>query len=336
MAGQIAEFFGFRDNDRSMRATQAASAQQCPFLHDDCVKNISLPDGRRVPSGACAIRQKSRPNDPVICCPNRLYFDDYSMLDEVATLAFKKNLPKFAGRSARDQSRKRRIESVAVFGHRWGGELRLPKRNGDGNYYVDWILVHINSRGEPVDFCAVEVQTIDTTGNYQDSFLSLATDERENQWTSAGLNWENVSKRILPQLIYKGSILGRERFCSAGMFFVTPKPVYERVMRRLGGESNVATVGRLQPSSITFLAYDSKDEVSVDGQVPSLERVKTNLSTVAEVRDAFNRAKLPEPNVYGHAIETALGIEFAGGSGTVQGFPSIGSSRPYGQGELHS
>lgn len=58
------------------------------------------------------------------------------------------------------------------------------------------------------------------------------------------------------------------------------------------------------------------------------------LSTVAEVRDAFNRAKLPDPNVYGRAIETAPGIEFVAGSGVVHGFPSIGSSGPKDRGEL--
>nr|WP_288870390.1 NotI family restriction endonuclease [uncultured Corynebacterium sp.] len=322
MAGQIAEFFGFKAEDKSQRAYDAALKSRCPFLHDDCIKTIALPDGRRVSSGACAIRQKSHPEKPIICCPIRLYFDDYAMLDEVASLAFKKSLPKFAGRAARDESLKRGIETVAVFGHRWGGELRLPKRNGEGNYYVDWILVHIDAKGEPVDFCAIEVQTIDTTGNYKDSFIGLSSAERENRWTSAGLNWENVSKRILPQLIYKGSILGREKFCSSGMFFVTPRPVYDRVMRRLGGESNVATVGRLQPSSITFLAYDVDTSSVKPGEIADLKRVETNLSTVAEVRDAFNRAKLPEPNVYGDAIELVLGAKFSTGAELVQGFPN--------------
>lgn len=35
---------------------------------------------------------------------------------------------------------------------------------------VDWILVHISKDCEPLDFCAFEVQTIDTTGNFRDSF----------------------------------------------------------------------------------------------------------------------------------------------------------------------
>lgn len=106
---------------------------------------------------------------------------------------------------------------------------------------VDWILVYISKDCEPLDFCAFEVQTIDTTGNFRDSFYAVSQKDRTNQWTSAGLNWENVSKRILPPLIYKGSILGRGEFCSAGMFFATPFPVYDRVMDRLGGEANVAT-----------------------------------------------------------------------------------------------
>lgn len=310
MAGQIAEFFGFRDTDSSTVAKGFADRSECPFLNDLCVKTISNSDGQRVPSGACAIRQKSKPNEPVICCPVRLYDANYAVLDEVAELAFGKRMPKFAGRIARDQSVRQQRESVAVFGHRWGGELRISKKTGEGNYFVDWILVHINEMGEPVDFCAIEVQTIDTTGNYRESYRGLSSNERSNVWTSAGLNWENVSKRILPQLIYKGSILGREQYCSAGMFFVTPKPVYDRVMDRLGGKENVASVRRLQPSSITFLAYDFDASGDKEGEIAGLTNVELNLSTVAEVRDAFNRAQLPQPNVYGRAIESALGASF--------------------------
>lgn len=310
MAGQIAEFFGFRDTDTSSNAKGFASRSECPFLNDVCVKTISSSDGLRVPSGACAIRQKSKPGEPVICCPVRLYDANYAVLDEVAELAFGKRMPKYAGRAARDESIRHNRETVAVFGHRWGGELRISKKNGEGNYFVDWILVHINEWGEPVDFCAIEVQTIDTTGNYRESYRSLMSGKRSNVWTPAGLNWENVSKRILPQLIYKGSILGREQYCSAGMFFVTPKPVYDRVMDRLGGKRNVVSVSRLQPSSITFLAYDYDASGAEEGKILGLSSVEANLSTVAEVRDAFNRAQLPQPNVYGTAIESALGASF--------------------------
>lgn len=187
----------------------------------------------------------------------------------------------------------------------------MPKKDGRGNYFVDWILVHLDGDGNARDFCAVEVQTIDTTGNYRDSFLSLRESGRENAISTVGLNWENVNKRILPQIIYKASVLARESFCSTGLFMVTPKPVFDTIMARLGGVDNVQRVGRLQPSSITFVAYDFDPESTVEAGSPTrLATVDSFMTAVSEVRDAFNRAQLPDPDVYAAAISQALGVEF--------------------------
>ncbi|HCG46488.1 NotI family restriction endonuclease [Corynebacterium flavescens] len=311
MAGQIAEFFGFRDTDKSRTAVETAARSMCPFIHDVCTKSIVV-GGSSKKSGACTIRPKAQDADEVICCPHRLYADDYKMLDDVAALAFRQRLPKFAGRSAVEKARQLHSPTIAVFGHRWGGELRLPKKDGRGNYFVDWILVKINAEGLAEDFCAIEVQTIDTTGNYRDSFTGLNSPERENVWSTAGFNWENVNKRIIPQIIYKGSVLAREKYCSSGLFMVTPDPVFKTIMGRLGGVDHVQQVGRLQPSSITFVSYDfALPQTPAAGEIAPLALQRTHMSTVSEVRDAFNQAQLPERNVYSRAISEVLGVEFA-------------------------
>ena len=49
------------------------------------------------------------------------------------------------------------------------------------------------------------------------------------------MNWENVNKRILPQIIYKGHVLRLEERCTKGLYFVCPKQVYSRIRERLGG-----------------------------------------------------------------------------------------------------
>ena len=53
--------------------------------------------------------------------------------------------------------------------------------------------------------------------------------------STANPNWENVNKRIIPQLIYKGQVLQREEGCKKGLFFVCPTPVYHNITARLGG-----------------------------------------------------------------------------------------------------
>jgi hypothetical protein len=96
---------------------------------------------------------------------------------------------------------------VAVFGRYWGQELPLQRpKGGDrtGTYYVDWVLARIDTDGKLAEFTAVEVQTIDTTGNYGEQAASYFaqtpfTDGRGRTpgYSDAGFNWENVNKRIL-------------------------------------------------------------------------------------------------------------------------------------------
>lgn len=171
---------------------------------------------------------------------------------------------------------------------------------------MDWILALLDSEGNLVEFVAIEVQTIDTTGNYRASRAALLTDDRDIVQSSVGLNWENVNKRILPQLIYKGQILQREELCRKGLFFVCPTPVYDRIMRRLGGADGLVRYA-LQPASITFMAYDLDMFVPVqDGTSVPLKADTERSTTVYKVQEAFNNVTLPEENVYRNAIETAL------------------------------
>jgi len=83
------------------------------------------------------------------------------------------------------------------------------------------LMAKLDSTGELEEFVAVEVQTIDATGNYRNGFEALKA-SRSIVKTTAGLNWENVSKRILPQLVYKGQVLQREEMCKKGFFSSAP------------------------------------------------------------------------------------------------------------------
>jgi hypothetical protein len=53
MAGYITEFFGYRAEDTSKQALQAAASGKCPFLGKPCTKILSRD---RTISGVCAIR----------------------------------------------------------------------------------------------------------------------------------------------------------------------------------------------------------------------------------------------------------------------------------------
>lgn len=300
MAGYVAEFFGYRAEDISETAAVAAARQECPFTGKQCGKILSRD---RIISGVCAIRQKTENSPDVICCPIRIYAEDYKMLKEISQKAFSCNLNLYAGRAAVEKAK---IENgaIAVFGHGWGGELRLPQRQGQGAYFVDWVLARLDGNGELVEFTAIEVQTIDTTGNYREARAGLL-DGRRIVADTVGLNWENVSKRIIPQLIYKGQVLQREDLCRSGLFFVCPKPVYDRVLNRLGGTQRIPRFP-MQPASIHFIAYDYLPVDDCDGSIRPLGIIEEHSTTVYKVQEAFSALDLPEGNVYRDAIRRSL------------------------------
>lgn len=303
MSGFISEFFGYRADDISAIALENISRQVCPFLSSYCTKMLGDKVNRTL-SGVCAVRQVTAGSPDVICCPNRIYAENYKMLSIIAQKAFGVELNVYAGEIAVEKA-KAENGAVAVFGHGWGGELPLPKRQGRGSYYVDWILARLDGDGELVEFTAIEVQTIDTTGTYQNARRALI-EHHTIEKDTVGLNWENVSKRIIPQIIYKGQVLQREEFCRSGLYFVCPKPVYDRVLERLGGKEKLPQFPT-QPAAIHFVAYDYIiDKPLEDGKIRPLDIIEEYCTTVYKVQEAFSAVDLPEQNVYRDAIRRSL------------------------------
>ena len=254
MAGTISEFFGYRAEDKSAAALKAAADKKCPFMGSACTKMLGR---ERTISGVCAIRQKRAGSPSVICCPNRIYAEDYKMLKTISKKAFGEELSLYAGRAAVAKARKE-DGAIAVFGHGWGGELRLPQRQGTGSYFV----------------------------------------------------WENVSKRIIPQIIYKGQVLQREELCRTGLYFVCPTPIYKRVLNRLGGKDKIPAFPT-QPAAIHFVAYDyaATFAETPSGATVPLDILEEHCTTVYKVQEAFSAVSLPEGNVYGNAIRKSLYAE---------------------------
>lgn len=302
MSGYIAELFGYSAEDNSEIAMQNISRQVCPFLGSYCTKALGDRDNRTL-SGVCAVRQVSPGSPNVICCPNRIYAENYKMLSMISEKAFKERLNLYSGRLAIEKA-KEEGGAIAVFGHGWGGELPLPKRQGKGSYYVDWILARLNGDAELVEFTAIEVQTIDTTGSYKNARAALLNRHTIEKDT-VGLNWENVSKRIIPQIIYKGQVLQREELCRSGLYFVCPKPVYDRVLERLGGKGKLPQFPT-QPAAIHFVAYDYLSNEIEEGKIKPLGIIEEYCTTVYKVQEAFSAVDLPDQNVYRDAIRKSL------------------------------
>lgn len=295
MALRIVEWFGFRVSDSSPNAVSGRNSETCPFIEMRCTKRLG--DGTR--SGVCAVGIASE-SKPVIICPNRLYSDAYGILRDIAKVAF--GYTGVVIQPNEYQSHAQTDDSIVAFGKYSGGELRLPGRGRGKGYFVDWILARVKPDGELAEFVAVEVQSIDTTGSYKPEVLQLRSGNLNPEISKAGLNWENVNKRILPQLIYKGQVLRREPLCLKGLFFVSPSAVNTHIRDRLG--NNLLAYENLQPGSISFMWYSSSySEAGIPGC--TLEgRFSTTVDQVANALSAT--ADLPPQGVYEEAIRMAL------------------------------
>lgn len=296
----ILELFGYDPQDTSEAAKRARSLHQCPFLQARCIKKLHGGEA----SGVCTLTRKS---GPVIICPIRLYAGSYRILRDVADQAFGKGLQLVVGSEMGAYRRDNPGTScVVVFGQRWGKELRLPNREikkSGGAYFVDWILAHIDPAGQLQSFVAIEVQSIDTTGNYQAERTAHLNALPFAGNSTAGFNWENVNKRILPQIIYKGHVLRQEPLCHKGLFFICPSPVYEKIAERLGGKLSKI---HQQPGSVTMIWYDVAGPVP-PGEIRELIHFGQFTTTVDQIALAFTApSNLPPAGVYEQAIRAEL------------------------------
>jgi hypothetical protein len=300
MGLEIPEFFGYDPADASAAAVASRTGQLCPFVPGPCTKEIGQ-GATAIRSGACSVKQVTS-DELVTICPIRLYQHNYRILVDVAESAFGPGMrliqPDDVARVVHDG------RNVAVFGKHWGKELRLPQPAGTGGFFVDWVLARINAAGGLSEFVAVEVQSLDTVGNYRDQRQAYLAGGTTYVHNSGGLNWENVSKRILPQVIYKGHVLRREPLCTKGLYFVTPSAVFDRIMTRLGGGAGLATI-HPSPGSLSFRHYGVG---SLHPGVPrDLVLGGQFTTTVDQVALAFTAPRnLPPAGVYEQAIRREL------------------------------
>lgn len=304
MAIRIVEFFGYRPLDPAGHA--CADKRHCPFVDAACIKPNH---------GSCSLEQSN--GHPVITCPNRLYDDRHAVLGDIAVQAFGAGV-RLTSADEIDDLRGRGAltgTEVAVFGKYWGSELSIPQpRNADedgvGGFFIDYVLARLTVNGEVAEFTAVEIQTIDTTGSYKEQATAFFAgnpfiDGRGNNpgWSNSGFNWANVSKRIIPQLIYKGYVLRRERLCGKGLFFICPTAVLTKVRARLGTRMLEYPIAA---GTITLQAYDL-GPVAAAGQKRALIKGETFTTTVEQVAYAFvSPVNLPPMGVYETAIAAAL------------------------------
>lgn len=236
----ILEIFGHAPDDMSDEASALWTNQLCPFTGHTCTK---MNHDQSVIYGVCSVSNgvRKQPGSEVIICPNRMYADAYAVLSDAARSAWDDDAtPVIAGGTIEDLQ-ERAIQSptsTVAFGKNSGKEVQI---NANGQLSMDWVIQrYANSGGnlQPLDFIGIEVQSIDITGNYRDSWSAYDSFRKGNipehiPNAGHGLNWANVHKRLIPQIIRKGNVYRQLDRCS-GFFFILPDIVYQKFEAILG------------------------------------------------------------------------------------------------------
>ncbi len=181
----LAEVFGFPIDNESERAIRYRDNKLCPYnnIVSNCTKN-SL----EFPLGVCSVYHKEH---PVIICPIR-FREDWTIISDAAKFIFDP-------------------------GETWThvGEVRLNDKFGKSAGNIDYVLVSYDDKGRVVNFGSLEVQSVYISGNLTGPFKAyLETPSPDFEWKN-GLKFpkpdylSSSRKRLIPQIIAKGSILNQ-------------------------------------------------------------------------------------------------------------------------------
>lgn len=228
MKRDLVEIFGYAPDDLSFEARSLWNFGACPFLKKSCIK---INHDQSIVYGTCSV---TSPHGDVIICPNRFYADNYAVLRQAAEDAFG-GIP-FLLFSEYIEQRGRISECVAALGKNSGKEIQAGR-----SLSIDWVLARIVD-GHLAEYIGVEVQSLDITGNYRDAWhgyknLPITKKSPEELPSSNhGLNWANVHKRLIPQLIRKGIICSRSNLVKKGLYFILPEVVFKKFENVVGAD----------------------------------------------------------------------------------------------------
>jgi len=294
----LVEIFGYSPDDLSRTARSLWNLGACPFTNRPCIK---INHDQTIVYGTCSVTSAY---GDVIICPNRLYAGNYEVLKNVSNDAFGSQFPLLTYSEFVEQ-RESNLDCVVALGKNSGKEV-----NVGGALSMDWVLAHI-SNGQLKEYIGIEVQSIDITGNYRDAWHSYKNYRngvfRDTLPSSQhGLNWANVHKRLIPQLIRKGVVYSRSAFVKKGLYFVLPEIVYLKFEDIIGGD--IPLVSSASSNTITVITYELGPNV-LSGAQRVLQRKRVLRFSLDEFSSRFvSGPNLPSGDVLDSVILRALGV----------------------------
>jgi hypothetical protein len=260
----MCEIFGFTPDDLTPECRNYWAREICPFIGTQCTK---FNHDKSVVYGVCSVLAG---NEEIIICPKRLYAESYKTLRDVCADAFG-YLPLYLVKEVKtlDLVKETPNEFVVAFGQNSGREIQVGSSRN--KLSMDWVLVRVVD-GEAVEIAGTEVQSIDITNNYRaiwEAYKNLIDSPNTLIPSSThGMNWANVHKRLIPQIIRKGQIYADSKLATKGMYFVLPDTVYSRFEDIVG---DIALEPEPSNGTLSVFTY-SLSKSAGHGKIRNLER----------------------------------------------------------------
>ncbi|MGI8538344.1 MAG: hypothetical protein ACR2N0_00990 [Rubrobacteraceae bacterium] len=132
-----------------------------------------------------------------------------------------------------------------------------------------------------------EVQSIDTTGNYRDAWRAYANEETTIPNSGHGMNWANVWKRLIPQLMLKGAVASTSTLCEKGLYFIVPDRVYTQFEKLVGELPEIAEPDR---GVLTVMTYELGPETR-EGEFRPLVHSRAIRTLATDFAESFASGK---------------------------------------------
>ena len=192
---------------------------QCPFINSTCVKRGHRTSG---PYPVCSIHRNLK-NPQVICtCPKRFYEADF--LEDVVSHCWKGTPPE-----------------NPHFVH----EVKMADFG-----MVDFVVADIDpTNGNVIDFVSAELQAVDLTGSVNPAYEAILNNTTLDRKPNYGVNWANVRKRYVAQLITKGFF---HHHWGTRIISVIQTPLYEAIR----SDTNFDEMPPDTNCNIVFMLYD--------------------------------------------------------------------------------
>lgn len=269
MTRGLVEIFGHAPDDFTPAARKFWTLGVCPFVGRSCTK---FDHTNTICYGTCSVTNTGH---EVIICPIRLYENNYASIRQVATDAFGA-IPMYLFDQYL-QAGSPLTDCVVALGQNSGREVKLKAMS------MDWVLAHI-SGGKLIEYIGIEVQSIDITGNYRDAWYAIRDKQTDVPQSRHGLNWANVHKRLIPQIIRKGLVYSRSTLVKKGLYFIVPDAVYQKFEDVIG--KSIPQVTTPGPDTISVYTYEIGSTVS-HGLMRSLNLKRTMRFKLGEFSNRF-------------------------------------------------